>query len=76
MAKLLVKVVRNEAGSYALTFPYDARMIREIKRRVPASARSYDPTARTWWFSRAADVADLRWACADWATFRNGRSRG
>ncbi len=42
-------IVWHPDGSAAdVTFPYEAFVVAEIKRVVPAWLRSYDPDSRTW----------------------------
>ena len=42
-------IVWHPDGSAAdVTFPYDAFVVAELKRVVPAWLRSYDPDSRTW----------------------------
>lgn len=78
MNKLRVTVRKHPVHGYGLTFAYDSRLVDVLKRRVPAEHREYDPNTRTWWLSRSADLAEVKWATNAWAEFVRvgGEGRG
>lgn len=43
--------VEHETGLVWVTFPYNSDLIAELKMRVGASDRTYDPVGKRWGFN-------------------------
>jgi hypothetical protein len=42
------RATRTAAGDVRLCFPFDRRIVTELKHRIPAHARAYDASSKIW----------------------------